>query len=76
MLKCKYCGEPMELKRFIKEDYQGQPKQERFMWVCDKCKTVLSPKFMVLMDETKEQNDVLRDLYFRMKKEVERDEKA
>jgi len=67
---CKYCNKKLDLKRFIKENYEGEFVNERIIFVCNECKIIISPRFMVLSDcETEREKKVLRDLYFQETKE-------
>lgn len=66
-MKCPYCKKRMELKRFIDTNYQGELLNERFVFVCEKCKIVISPKLITLACcESEKEKQILRDLYFKI----------
>jgi hypothetical protein len=53
------------LKRFVKENYEGEFVQERFVFVCDECKIVISPSLVLLTEcESEKERQLLRELYF------------
>ena len=55
----------MKLKRFIKENYEGEFVKERFVFVCEECKIIVSPRFVLLTDcETEKEKQLLREMYF------------
>ena len=64
-MKCHYCLKELELKRFLKENYDGDFVNERFVFLCKECNIVISPKFLLIdCCETEKERQVLRDLYF------------
>lgn len=64
-MKCQYCKRELKLNRFVKENYEGEFVNERFVFVCDKCKIVISPSLVLLTSgETEKEKQILRELYF------------
>ena len=65
-MKCAYCDKELDLKRFIRDEGDGEFVHERFVFVCDKCKIVVSPSLVLLSkNETEQEKQSLRRLYFK-----------
>jgi len=64
-MDCQYCKKELKLKRFIKENYDGELVNERFVFICEECKIIISPRLVLLTNgENATELKLLRELYF------------
>jgi len=64
-MKCKYCKGELKLTRFVKETFEGG-YDERVVWSCEECKVITSPQITMLMPESDQEKEAIRELYFKL----------
>ena len=70
---CPYCKKELKLQRWVETKWQDEDKylSERFVYECEICNIIQSPKLVMLdCTETEQEKKIFRDLFFSTKQEA------